>query len=30
MVFRDGVDLQLAKVTGSNSAGWVAKLTVGV
>jgi protocatechuate 3,4-dioxygenase beta subunit len=30
MVFRDGVDLQLAKVTGSNSAGWTARLTVGV
>jgi protocatechuate 3,4-dioxygenase beta subunit len=30
MVFRDGVDLQLAKVTGSNSAGYVARLTVGV
>ena len=30
MVFRDGVDLQLATVTGSNSAGYTAKLTVGV
>ena len=30
MVFRDGVDLQLAKVTGSNSAGYNAKLVVGV
>ena len=30
MVFRDGVDLQLAKVTGSNSAGYTARLTVGV
>ena len=30
MVFRDGVDLQLAKVTGSNSAGYTAKLFVGV
>ena len=30
MVFRDGVDLQLATVTGSNSAGYTARLTVGV
>jgi protocatechuate 3,4-dioxygenase beta subunit len=30
MVFRDGVDLQLATVTGSNSAGYTAKLAVGV
>ena len=30
MVFRDGVDQQLAKVTGSNSAGYTAKLVVGV
>ena len=30
MVFRDGVDLQLAEVTGSNSAGYTARLTVGV
>lgn len=30
MVFRDGVDLELAAVTGSNSAGYVARLTVGV
>lgn len=30
MVFRDGVDLQLATVTGSNSAGYTAELTVGV
>jgi protocatechuate 3,4-dioxygenase beta subunit len=30
MVFRDGVDRQLATVTGSNSAGYTAKLTVGV
>jgi protocatechuate 3,4-dioxygenase beta subunit len=30
MVFRDGVDRQLATVTGSNAAGYTAKLTVGV
>jgi hypothetical protein len=30
MVFRDGVDRQLATVTGSNSAGYTAKLVVGV
>ena len=30
MVFRDGVDLQLATVTGSNSAGYSAKLAVGI
>ena len=30
MVFRDGVDLQMATVSGSNSAGYTAKLTVGV
>lgn len=30
MVFRDGADLQLATVTGFNSAGYTAKLTVGV
>ncbi|HKY77743.1 MAG TPA: intradiol ring-cleavage dioxygenase [Acidimicrobiia bacterium] len=30
MVFRDGADLQLATMTGSNSAGYTAKLTVGV
>jgi protocatechuate 3,4-dioxygenase beta subunit len=30
MVFRDGVDLQLATVTGSNAAGYTARLTVGV
>jgi protocatechuate 3,4-dioxygenase beta subunit len=30
MVFRDGVDRQLATVTGSNSAGYTARLTVGV
>jgi protocatechuate 3,4-dioxygenase beta subunit len=29
MVFRDGVDLQVATVTGSNSAGYTARLTVG-
>jgi protocatechuate 3,4-dioxygenase beta subunit len=29
-VFRDGVDLQLATVTGSNTAGYVARLVVGI
>jgi protocatechuate 3,4-dioxygenase beta subunit len=29
-VFRDGVDLQLATVTGSNAAGYVARLPVGI
>jgi hypothetical protein len=30
MVFRDGWDHELATVTGSTSAGYVAKLVVGV
>lgn len=29
-VFRDGVDLQLASVTGSTSAGYTASLVVGI
>jgi hypothetical protein len=30
MVFRDGADLQLATMSGSSSAGYVARLTVGI